>query len=567
MNSSGKLSYLFRKYSLLRASMTVLVIAIILIAVSIFTKRNKPVPCIESIVPPVGAPGDIITINGSNFGDIRDISYVEFAGAKLTASSYISWKDDCIKIVLPTNVQDGLVVVCVQSMRSKPALFTNEIDIPIPVPAAEQSTKPMILAIDSSTVDVGELITITGSNFGDAKNQSKVLFSIDYDKELETADYITTDMFTKNMIPVSEFEYGYEYWSNTEIKVRVPDGASSGVIVVDNGREKSEPKPITVSSRIGKKSYQSKQIYLIQYTADVTNVVAGPESTITLRCPIPTVAARQPIVELTEVVPEPLLSTYQNNLIHQISKNNLSPEKNVFSQTFVLTVYETNTVVNQPKKIVDFSDMNKNFRKDFLTSNKIIVSDSKEIQTLANKIVQKVKNPYEKAKLIYDYMCKSFEILPKPSSDSENSLAMLETLKGDAYDFSVIYTSLLRACEVPAIVNSGILINKDLSCQPHWWCEVYIAGLGWIPVDVALGAGMEYGEWDVLDRQDYYFGNLDSHRICFTRGLTEQKPFAPNSKIVYYPKSFALQTIWEEASEDVTEYSSFWSVPVVKGVY
>ena len=97
------------------------------------------------------------------------------------------------------------------------------------------------------------------------------------------------------------------------------------------------------------------------------------------------------IVEITEVVPEPLLSTYQNNLIHQISKNNLSPEKNVFSQTFVLTVYETNTVVNQPKKIVDFSDMNKNFRKDFLTSNKIIVSDSKEIQTLANKIVQKVK--------------------------------------------------------------------------------------------------------------------------------------------------------------------------------
>ena len=86
-------------------------------------------------------------------------------------------------------------------------------------------------------------------------------------------------------------------------------------------------------------------------------------------------------------------------------------------------------------------------------------------------------------------------------------------------------------------------------------------------MDVALGAGMEYGEWDDLKGQDYYFGNLDSHRICFTRGLTEQKPFAPNSKIVYYPKSFALQTIWEEASEDVTEYSSFWSVPVVKGVY
>ncbi|MBQ7752255.1 MAG: IPT/TIG domain-containing protein, partial [Treponema sp.] len=105
------------------------------IAVSIFLIvgiRNKPVPEIEASVPPVGSPGDVIVIKGKNFGEARDMSYVEFAGSKLTASSYISWDNDTIKLVLPSNIQDGLVVVGVNNQRSKPALFANEVDIPVP---------------------------------------------------------------------------------------------------------------------------------------------------------------------------------------------------------------------------------------------------------------------------------------------------------------------------------------------------------------------------------------------------------------------------------------------------
>ena len=97
-----------------------------------------------SLTPSVGSPGDIVVITGKNFGDIRDMSYVEFAGSKLTSSAYISWSDDCIKLVLPANVQDGLVVVGTKDMRSKPALFANEIEIPVPVPAVVQTNKPVI---------------------------------------------------------------------------------------------------------------------------------------------------------------------------------------------------------------------------------------------------------------------------------------------------------------------------------------------------------------------------------------------------------------------------------------
>ena len=73
--------------------------------------------------------------------------------------------------------------------------------------------------------------------------------------------------------------------------------------------------------------------------------------------------------------------------------------------------------------------------------------------------------------------------------------------------------------------------------------------------------------FNIIDTKEYYFGNMDSHHILFSRGWSQLKPFSADSKIVQQPRSFALQSIWEEANKDTAKYSSYWSVPVVKGVY
>ena len=74
-------------------------------------------------------------------------------------------------------------------------------------------------------------------------------------------------------------------------------------------------------------------------------------------------------------------------------------------------------------------------------------------------------------------------------------------------------------------------------------------------------------KYDFFPIQEYYFGNMDSHHVVFSRGLNDLKPFSVDNKIVQQPRSFALQTIWEEATSNVSKYSSYWSTPVVKGVY
>lgn len=569
MDSSGKFSYSLRRYPVVRVLSVIFIISIILGSIYLIGFRTKPVPEITSVVPPVGSPGDLVVINGVNFGSVRDMSYVEIAGSKLTASSYISWTDNCIKIVLPANVQDGLLVVGTKEMRSKPALFANEVDIPVPVPAVQQITKPVITMLSADKISTGEILVIYGNNFGDSKNQSKVLFTMDCNNKISEAEYRNMIMLTENMIPASEDDFDYVSWSNTEISVHVPDGASSGVVIVDTGREKSDPKELTINNEAGRKEYLNKKIYLLQYTADIADVVTNDISTITLRCPVPFTSPAQPDVEITEVVPEPILLNYQNNLIHQITKSRNNTPKSVFKQTFVLPVFEVRSTVNA-LKIGNYKTTEKNLLTGALNEDALVPCKDKAVVELCEKIIAKEKNPWNKAKLIYEYMCDNFAVEAKVRKGDSDPLDLVKKGKGDAYDFAVIYTALLRAAEIPAYTDGGVLVNQDLQTQAHWWCEFYIDKIGWVPADPALGAGLDYKRWtdsDVVDERQYYFGNMDSHHIMFSRGWSQLKPFSADSKIVQQPRSFALQSIWEEANKDTAKYSSYWSVPVVKGVY
>lgn len=568
MKTSHSLSYIFRKSSLFRAFCLLVIIGIAVSIILIVGYKTKAEPEIESIVPPVGMPGDIIVINGNNFGDSREMGYVEFAGSKLTASSYLSWDNECIKVVLPVNVQDGLVVVGTKNMRSKPVLFANEVDIPVLVPMAEQGTRPVISGLSSSKVSVGDLLTITGNNFGDIKGSSKVLFSINYNGILSSSGIVTKVMLADNVVEASEFDGDYEYWSNTEIRVHVPEGAYNGVVVVDTGKEKSEPVEIEVSSSGIEKVYSDKKIYLVQYSADIDDVIAKSDSTISLRCPLPVEVPSQPKCEVTDISPAPVISNYQNCIIHQITKNRNNLQKQVFNQTFVLNVYEVNSNVINLNKIGSYKSLNPSVYKKYTEADVHTPKDDARIVAIVKSTIGKETNPYKKARKLYDYMLSNYKLIPAVKGDDSDVLNLLEEGEGDAYDFAAVYTCLLRAAEIPAVMDSGILIGKDLMTQAHWWTEFYVPNAGWLPVDVALGNGMEYTVWDeAIDAREYYFGNLDSHHIVFSRGWTTMKPFAQDSKIVRYPKSFALQDIWEESSGSSVNYSSYWSLPVIKGIY
>ena len=569
MNTTKKISYYFRRYPAVRVLIALTIIGLIAGSSVLISYRTKSIPEITSINPPVGVPGDVIVITGKNFGATRDMSYVEFSGSKLTASAYISWSDTKIKLVLPANIQDGLVVVGTKDSRSKPSLFANEIDIPVPVPEVKLSSKPVITSLNNQNYVAGDLLVIHGNNFGDSRNTSKVLFTVDYDDKLAQAEFTNINMYTENMIEASDFENAYEYWSNSEIRVRIPDGVCSGMVVVDTGSEKSEPYKINITGPV-RKHYKARKIYLMNYTADIADIYTNDVSTITLRCPIPATTAYQPDIQITETNPSPILMNYQNNLIHQLTKTKNYVPKTVFSQTFVLPVYEVTTVL-PADRLTSYRQGTLPFVDNALKADTLVPSDDENVVKLAASIIGKEKSSYNKAKLIYNYMCDNFKVQEKVRKGDSDPLDLIKSKKGDAYDYAIVYTALLRAAGVPALTDAGVLVLQEQATQAHWWCEFYIPSVGWIPVDPAIGSGLKYNRWneggESVDVKSYYFGNMDSHHITFSRGWNELKPFSQENKIVQQPRSFALQGIWEEASSNTIKYSSYWSLPVIKGIY
>lgn len=569
-------SYLFRKYFFVRMLCILSVLLIVIGFSSIVSYSIKEKPVILSISQQVGAPGDIVSIRGKFFNQTKDSSYVEISGNRLTESSYVSWNDDEIIITIPANTNDGLLYVVTNSGKSNPDFFANKSEIPIPTSQNTLYTTPIISSISSESLYIGELLTITGKNFGTKKESSNVFFSTKKTHQQITENELKSNTRiddSSEYIHASNINFDYEYWSENEIRVYIPDGASTGYFYIETEHGKSAKHAFNVKQRAGTKNYGIKTIYLLQVSADVTNIKGTKDSVISLRLPIPQTSSEQPSVTLTESNPKPLLENYDNTSVFQITMNKIgnnsyaTDEKNRITQNHVITVksVETNIDVNYvaiPKK------QNKLLYKMYTKKDELIPTNSPELKNLLPSIIYSSVNPYRKAKLIYEYMVNNFEVQDNLRKSSDNSLDLLNRKKGDSYDFAVVYTAFLRTTGIPAKLMSGVLVDENKNAQPHWWVNFYLDDFGWVPVDPALGAGLEFNSFQEIDNpKQYYFGNLDSQHITFTHGWNQIKNTITNGKTVYIPKTYATQNIWEETSQDITSYSSFWNTPTVIGIY
>ncbi len=568
MSLKNIFSFLFRKYSFFRVLSYIATITVLLLAISFVTYKAKKVPVIDSISPSVGSPGDTMEIRGSNFGSNRGTNFVEIGGIRITASNYLVWDNDMIKIILPSNIQDGLIFVSTKTGRSKPGFFANETGIPVAVPPNTKTFLPVIASITQSGSGIGSLITISGSNFGSTRGKSQVYFSAARD-DAENQQ-MTADSFDTQFIPASEKDFDYNYWSDSEIKVRIPEGSASGNLYVETEKGKSNFSHAEVNLLAGTKNYTSRKTYLIQLNADIESLNSKSGTNVTLRIPRPQIYARQPSVLMSECTPEPVIENYKDTIIHQIElqKSSSQGKKYAFSSNFIITTYAVQTSINE-KLVKPFTEKSRFLYKAATGDDSLIKPSNPEISSFAKKIVGKETNPYIQAKLIYDYMVTNFTLQQNLNKEDSDASRLIPKKRGDAYEFAIVYTTALRSLGIPCYPMSGILVDSALKSVNHWWTEFYIENFGWIPVDVALGTGTSYKAFRHVDSpKEFYFGNLDGQHIAFSRGLNEIKQTsAQNSKIVRRNKTYAFQTIWEESSEGNVNYSSLWNDPLVIGVY
>ncbi|WP_428771251.1 transglutaminase domain-containing protein [Treponema sp. HNW] len=558
MSILGHCIYRFRKHPLFRAVFILGLTALIVFLFFYLSAVKERPPVLTGIHPAVGEPGDVITITGKNFGDSKATdSFVEIAGGKLSSSAYISWTDTLIRAVLPYNVEDGLVYVQTKNGKSEAEIFANRQTLPVPIRHNPKTALPFIASIDKKTMHVGALITLRGGNFGNLRGSSRVFFtagSAEGTKE-------------KALIPCSDFDADYHFWSDTELQVRIPDGADSGYVYVETDYGKSNGFDYSLASPPVTKTYTDLRTYSVKLSADISDAQAEANATLTLFIPLPRLTSTQRNVQIVASNPEPSISGYLNTLVHRINLNEIAGKKSTFSHTFAVGIHGLHTQVDETK-IKAYSEDTKKIYAAYLKNGPLIPSDNQSLRSLAASIVKKEKNPYRKAKLLYEWMLENIFVESRVSASERDIADILRLKKADAYEAAVLYTALLRAEEIPALTNAGILVDADMQSRNHWWCEFYIEGAGWIPVDPALGAGLEYKSFQRQDsRAQFYFGSLDAQHITFSRGWNNIKPAHIAGKKVYRPKSYALQSIWEETTAGTVKYSSYWQDAAVTGVY
>jgi len=534
----------------------------------IFYSCGAKAPIITSIDPKFGRMGEIITLTGSNFGALRDESYITIAGISPTNSSYYLWQDDQIIVRIPELGESGLVYVRVKGKKSNGVLFSNSASVPRPIDGEELGLEPKISAVTPQIGAPGTLITIIGNNFGTSRDTSQepgsgVFFSWDYESGAINPYAVREPEF----IEASETEMGYEHWSTREIRVRLPDGAVSGNFEVRTPHGKSRSVFFDVSGKPGFKNIKDKRTYTVTYSVDIRITEASRPNMLYLWIPKPVISPSQRNVTLVSRTIEPFLENHKGVSLYKL-ENLFGGTSQYINLSYRVEVYSIGTSIKPLSIKQEWTDISKTYTK----SSSLIPSDNQQIKTTAGSIASREQNPYIKAKAVYDWIINNIQI---SSSTSVKSIVdALERKRGDPYAAALLYTAMTRAAGVPCIPVAGVLINQNGNTIRHYWAEFWIDGFGWIPVDPAMGAGAvkiadntrQFDETE-KDLVNFYFGNLDNQRIAFSRGELNLSQIENRGRLVSRSQSYSLQNVWEESAGGLESYSSFWGDITISGIY
>ena len=135
---------------------------------------------------------------------------------------------------------------------------------------------------------------------------------------------------------------------------------------------------------------------------------------------------------------------------------------------------------------------------------------------LAAKVSQGLTQPLDKARAIYDYVFTTMRYDKTGTGWGHGDvLYACDAKKGNCTDFHSLFIAMARSQGIPARFEIGFPLPPDKHSAEiagyHCWSDFWIAGKGWIPVDISEA-------WKHQEKRDYFFGSHDVNRIQFSMG-------------------------------------------------
>jgi hypothetical protein len=523
--------------------------------------RNASKPIIESIDPPIGEPGTILRIKGRNFGSQRDDRRVEFDRMVPTTSSYLTWSDTLIEIRIPLYAESSLIRVVTDWGASNARLFMSTALLPVrPDTAGSTTIIPHIESLSAGAGSIGSILTIRGLNFGANRDKSEVLFAW-----TGTSAFVSVDE-AAGQGSISPWDAGGEYiaWSDKEIRVRIPDGAVTGGVMVRTHRGQSDVRFMQIQDMPGTKRFVGRRTYALTNFISISRVQGSAGASLYLWLPFPVSSASQRGVKPLGRSMEALFPDHRG-LSAYLLPNLEGDTVYTVSHDFLVQVYGVETDI-KADRLKPVPSPQPAIYQTFTAADALVPASEPAIINYVKTVIGRERNHYRMANLLYDSLVLKYQI--SQGVPHENPAMVFTTGVGDAWSMALLYCAMLRAAGVPALPVAGIVVDDARRAWNHVWTEFYLFGFGWVPVDIALAMGAEIGDFrPPFEDRGMYFGNLDDRHIAFSRGLVRIDPMTPGGKTVTANRRYSLQTISEEAVGNIAGYTTFWSDVEVTGVY
>lgn len=141
-----------------------------------------------------------------------------------------------------------------------------------------------------------------------------------------------------------------------------------------------------------------------------------------------------------------------------------------------------------------------------------IESKNPQIVQLSEQLSQGKSSTCDQVRAFYDYI--GDHLVYSYNGGDWGAQGALGEMGADCTEYSSLLIALSRAAGIPARYMLGLSYlpqgEAGLARQEHAWVEVYLPGIGWVPVDPTLGRSSIY--------RGSYFARLPADHIIVSRG-------------------------------------------------
>lgn len=506
-------------------------------------------PDIHTLEPFMVSPGDSVVLKGSGFGRLKHRSRILIAGQSLTSASVTSWSDREIVFIAPDFNRSTMISVRTLKGESPARVLINAADFPVIMSDPLLPGYPYISFVNPQSGSAGSVMEIHGQNFGVVRNRSKILVPRVENTVLELLAQPDEKLF-------SAVRSGdILYWSDRLLRVRLPDDAVTGPVLVATPQGYSNPFTVELERQGFTVIPGKTQTYTVRQEFGARQVAAYPGNSLYLWLPLPVESRGQRRGEILSL-PEDFTGLSGDNCL-LVRRNELTTgteyrwelESTVSRQGYRIEV--------QPWLIPAQYG-----KSDAVQQNLGILPDmSREsfdrYTAAAWGVIRGEAHPFGRARMIYLYLYSRYKPDPLATGHYADGLPA-EGEAVNARTLSCAFVAMVRGMGIPARPVSGVKITEqgeDYRSEPHTWAEFYLEGAGWFPVD----------PWWALQEKDAEagWGRLDSERIAFSHGWSDTPALQPEGRF-WTADNYSLQRHYGETGGNTGSLLLKWFVPTVE---